>query len=153
MIFIIEGADGAGKSTLAKKLSESLEMPIIKMNKPEKHEEAGMFEYYRRLLTLKDYFILDRCWYSELIYGNIMPDRAQPCITMEQCEELERIAADKAMIIHCTASVEELWKRCNVRGEEYVTDFSQMLKIRAGYIELFKNTSLPLLTYEFKNLS
>ena len=30
MIFIIEGPDGAGKSTLAKKLSESLEMPIIK---------------------------------------------------------------------------------------------------------------------------
>lgn len=152
MIFIIEGPDGAGKSTLAKKLSKQLEMPIIKMNKPEKYEEAGMFDYYKNLLTRRDYFILDRCWYSELVYGYVMPDRAKPCITKEQSKLLEELVKDKAIVIHCTDSVDALWKRCNARGEEYVTEFSQLLKIRARYINLFEETSLPLFTYELNNM-
>lgn len=150
-IFILEGPDGAGKTTLAVELSKRLGYPVVKFNKPVSIEESfAQFDTYAEFLDTNDNMIFDRSWYSDFVYGAVMNDRdGWHVITAEEVKALEAIGRDKIIIIHCNSSVETLWSRCDKRGEEYVTSFGQMLEIREGYITLFKNRSVPVISYDF----
>ena len=82
MIVILEGPDGAGKTSLSETLREHLQKS--KMTHVVKHgpyngispEELCRI-YFRSMshaLTYNDHVILDRCWLSEPIYGNVYRD-------------------------------------------------------------------------------
>lgn len=140
-IIIIEGPDGAGKSTLATKLSAQFGYPIAKFDKPKTKEEAlNQVDTYREFMATYDNVICDRAWYSDIVYGNIMGDReGWHVLTEVECGYLDGLFKDRGFIIHCTSDVETLWNRCNVRGEEYVDDFAKLLQIKDGYETLFNN--------------
>lgn len=60
MPIIIEGPDGAGKSTLAKSLADKLDMNVLKMTA---NGGQSVQEYLQKLAC--DGVIIDRCWMSE----------------------------------------------------------------------------------------
>jgi len=148
MIYILEGPDGGGKTTLAERLSSMTRAKIAKFSYPKDDEEtARVFIMYQDLIKGNSNIIIDRCWYSEMCYGPVM--RAGSTITYPQMYQLERLAANKgAMIIYCTDTKAALWSRATSRGEEYMTSRDKFNAVCDAYEELFKAPHLiPVVRY------
>lgn len=155
MLIILEGPDGAGKSMLAEKLSQQTGYKIVHRSNPKTEEEKAqmMGMYLQDCINCKG-LILDRCWYSELVYGPVMRDKS--VMTYSQMYELEAKASKGgAIIIYCTGSKTTLWKRCNRRGEHYIKDRATFDKICEGYDDLLLKCPhhIPVVKYEYKDLS
>ncbi len=149
MIFIIEGPDGSGKTTLAKRLSKQTGYKIIRSVQPETDEEkAQMMNQYVSTIRTRKNMIFDRCWYSEMVYGPVMRDAS--VISYPQMYDLERqLMKAGAMIIYCTDSKAALWSRCQDRGEDYIVDRTTFDKICDGFDQLFAAPHyIPVVTYK-----
>jgi thymidylate kinase len=77
MILLIEGVNRVGKTTLATRLAQDLDWPILKFNVPP----ANAYEHFKLSLSLmaelKGSFIVDRCHlsnraYQEKLGGGVM---------------------------------------------------------------------------------
>ncbi len=158
MIIILEGPDGAGKSTAAKLLKQTLDEKtgrlheIIHMSYPkDTDDESGMFKMYATLLETKTDFILDRAWFSELVYGPIIRDHS--VLGGYTYQLLNLIAREKqVVVIYCTGDRDLFWDRCTKRGEHYVTSKEQFDGIYLTYEWMFKSplkTCIGLPIYYF----
>lgn len=69
-LYIVEGADRVGKSTLSNYLAARLNLPLVHAGKPEAHLQASLGHNYQYdyLLTHKQSRVLDRSWISGLFY-------------------------------------------------------------------------------------
>ena len=146
MIFIIEGPDGAGKTTLANKFTG---YPIKHFKAPEDPiEEAKMFSVYWELLRTHNNIVIDRAWPSEKVYGPIF--REHTFITDEMQLKLEYAFKEKIMYIYCTGDPAVMWNRAKERGETFVPDFETYERICKAYdIEMSPNFHIvPILKYE-----
>lgn len=152
MIFIIEGPEGSGKTTLAQQISMMTGYPIVHRDKPkDDKEKAEMLGQYLQDIKSGKNMIYDRCWYSEIVYGPIMRDAS--VLTYPQMYELEQLVAVKGgMIIYCTGPKLAMFKRAQRRGEEYVTDKETHIAICDAYDALFNSCPhyLPLVKYEVR---
>lgn len=140
MKIIIEGPDGSGKSTLAKDLSLKEKIPIIHMSYPKTIEELEtMKTMYIELINRKDSFILDRAWFSEIIYGPLL--REYSALTIKDIDDLTALFLQDPTnkIIYCTGNVETLWTDCSLRGEYYIKDFSVYEQIFNRYVDVFRD--------------
>jgi len=153
MIIIIEGPDGGGKTTLANKIHQQSNYPIIHRSKPENQDEKDMMaEMY--IETIKRYknAIFDRCWYSELAYGPVMRDTS--VISIHQMYAFEkRLTKVGALLIYCTGSKRELWARCKRRGEDYIVDKDKFNQIYDKFEEIMSMPHfIPVLKCEIKGM-
>lgn len=159
MLIILEGPECAGKTTLAGVLSTQTGYPVVHMDKPKTAGEGlrmvGMYEHF---IANNKNTILDRSWYSEMVYGPIMRDKS--FITTEQMYDLEQAVIDRrgGMIIHCTDRSFALWNRCKKRGEDYITEINALISIKESFEQLFYTMPhrLPIVKYhlsDFKILS
>lgn len=149
MFFILEGGEGSGKTTLANKLHRMTGYPIVHRSKPNTEEEKReMWQQYIQAIDEGDNVILDRCWYSEMVYGLIMRDKSY--ITYSQMYDLEaRLEAKGAIIIYCTGTPEALWQRCQARGEEYIKEYATHVAICEEYEDLMVAPHrIPVVRYE-----
>ena len=154
MIIILEGPDGAGKTTLANKLRQQTGFMILHRSQPKTEEDKRrMMDEYVQVLKSGKSCILDRCCYSEMVYGPVMRDDS--VISYPQMYVLEQILAKHGgLVIHCTGSLQDLWKRCTTRGEDYIVDKETFTKIYNGYNVLMSQVPhlIPVVTYEYKGL-
>lgn len=154
MIIILEGPDGSGKTTLAEKLHKQTGYMLLHRTQPKTEEDKKrMMEEYVQVIKAGKNCILDRSWYSEMVYGPVMRDEA--IISYPQMYQLERLLAKHgAIIIYCTSTKETLWKRCKSRGEDYITDVDTFSKICDGYTTLMYDVPhlIPVTTYEFQGM-
>lgn len=136
MIIIIEGPDGSGKTTLANKLSEQTGYPIEHRSKPETEEEKKkMYDMYLQMCKSKRNVILDRCWYSEIVYGTVMRDASM--ISIYDMYALEKqLSKVGALLIYCTDTESALWRRATKRGEDYITSRDDFRSICEQYNKL-----------------
>lgn len=151
MIIIIEGVDGSGKTMLAEQLQEQTGYKLIHRSKPESEEEKQqMLKMYIDLITAGEDVIFDRCWYSEIVYGQIMRDESH--ISMQQMYDLEVLVAKVGgIIIHCTGKIDTLWQRACLRGEDYITEYSTFVALMDYYEAVFKmHHKIPVVKYEYK---
>lgn len=157
MLIILTGPDGSGKSTLANKLAEQTGFEIEHRTKPKDDaEKLAMMEMYRETIISKRDVILDRAWYCEMVYGDIMRDKSY--INVDQMYELEVLAARNGggIIIHCTDETNKLWDRCMERGEEHIQDYETLASIKHMYEWLMHSVphTLPVVRYTInENLS
>ena len=113
MPIIIEGVDGAGKSTLAKSLAGALDMNILKMTA---NGGQSVPEYLQKLAC--DGVIIDRCWVSEQIYSDLF-DR-EPRIDNDDAEALTELCGLVGIpIIVLLPPLHTVIHRLNERGDEY----------------------------------
>ena len=131
MNIIIEGPDGAGKSTLAKQLAESLNLEIVHFVAPT--DNTPQFEMYRDFMIDAQNVILDRAWYSDMVYGPVFRGKAE--IRSSDMRELERGAED-TFVIYCTGPVYEMWLAAQERGETFVKNYHQYKAICKRYDEV-----------------
>lgn len=113
MPIIIEGPDGAGKSTLAKSLAGALDMNILKMTA---NGGRSVREYRQKLEC--DGVIIDRCWVSEQIYPDIFG--REPRIGNDDAEALTELCGSVGIpIIVLLPPLHVVIGRLNARGDEY----------------------------------
>lgn len=113
MPIIIEGPDGAGKSTLAKSLAGALDMNILKMT-----ADGGQSarEYMQKLAC--DGVIIDRCWVSEQVYSDLFG--REPRIDNDDAEALTKFCGRAGIpIIVLLPPLHVVIGRMNARGDEY----------------------------------
>lgn len=113
MLIIIEGPDGAGKSTLAKSLAGTLDMNILKMTA---NGGQSVSEYMQKLAC--DGVIIDRCWVSEQIYSDLFG--REPRIDNDDAEALTELCEFTHIpIIVLLPPLHVVISRLNERGDEY----------------------------------
>lgn len=113
MPIIIEGPDGAGKSTLAKSLAGALDMNILKMTA---NGGQSAREYEQKLAC--DGVIIDRCWVSEQIYSDLFG--REPRISNGDAEALTEFCGRVGIpIIVLLPPLRVVISRLNERGDEY----------------------------------
>lgn len=112
MIYIIEGADMTGKTTLAKALAN-------KHNLEYEHVLTNPFEYYKDSLLTRDNVVFDRHFISEMLYPKVFA--REPKLNWGMFEELVNIIKenrDKIKIVITTADEIEFLNRLNDRPDE-----------------------------------
>lgn len=143
---IVEGPDGAGKTTIIEQLAKAYNTGIHHFGKPTGEEDQ--FEMYARFIcdVSTPIVLLDRAWYSELVYGPIM--RGGSALSKIQVRALEALIheAGGGHIIYATASPHVLWKRCKIRGEDYITSKEKLFDIQQLYGEVMRQVTLPVIT-------
>lgn len=113
MPIIIEGPDGAGKSTLAKSLADRLDMNILKMTA---NGGQSAPEYMQKLAC--DGIIIDRCWVSEQVYSDLFG--REPRIGNGDAEALTEFCGRASIpIIVLLPPLHVVISRLNERGDEY----------------------------------
>lgn len=113
MPIIIEGPDGAGKSTLAKSLAGALDMNILKMTA---NGCQSVREYEQKLAC--DGVIIDRCWVSEQVYSDLFG--REPRISNDDAEALTKFCGLVGIpIIVLLPPLQVVVSRLNERGDEY----------------------------------
>lgn len=113
MPIIIEGPDGAGKSTLAKSLADRLDMNILKMTA---NGGQSVQEYLQKLAC--DGVIIDRCWVSEQVYSDLFG--REPRIGNDDAESLTEFCERVGIpIIVLLPPLHVVIGRLNARGDEY----------------------------------
>lgn len=113
MPIIIEGPDGAGKSTLAKALADKLDMNILKMTA---NGGQSPKEYVQKLAC--DGVIIDRCWVSEQVYSDLFG--REPRIDNDHAESLTELCRFVGIpIIILLPPLAEVIKRLTLRGDEF----------------------------------
>lgn len=115
MLIALEGLDKTGKSTLARKLSAELKIPIIKFSKPKGDPYT---EYMQFLLKHKGDAILDRFYLGELAYGPVY--RRKAGLTKQQVINIERLfRARNGVHIYCSDETNNIAKRFEEDGEDF----------------------------------
>lgn len=154
MIIILEGPDGSGKTTLANKLQKQTGYMLLHRSQPKTEEEkARMMDEYMQVIKAGKNCIMDRCWYSEMVYGPVMRDAS--VIGYPQMYALEKqLARVGGLVIYCTGSLQTLWKRCLARGEDYVVDKDTYTNIYLGYQTIMEDVPhlIPVVSYEYKDM-
>ena len=138
MFIIVEGPDGAGKSTLIDQLLKSYPGSVfMHFGKPETDEDA--FNYWKVYAEAIEsakperVTILDRSWYSDLVYGPIFRGRCEMDLAHVKLLESYVLTHGGGMVIYCTAPLRTLWSRCCKRGETYVTSKELLAKVSEAY--------------------
>ena len=153
MIIIIEGIDGAGKTMLANKLRDQTGYMILHRSHKTDADPNRVFDEYMQVIESGKNCIMDRAWYSEMVYGPVMRDAS--LINYPQMYALEKALAKRgAIVIHCTGSLKSLWKRCMERGEDYLVDPDKYRDIYNGYETLMNEVPhlVPVVQYEYTGM-
>jgi thymidylate kinase len=161
---IIEGPDGAGKSTLIEAWKSWLEGPrnglggkVVITHHTAYLDREDITPLY--MLDLRhahenprNHYILDRSWISEFVYGPTM--RGKIRVDTAQRRALERMALTSgAILIYCMPPfdkcVEAYQKR---KGLEYLPDTDKLAQVYAGYQDLIQHDrydAFPAITWDY----
>lgn len=159
MIVILEGPDGAGKTTLAEALRQRLQgdrMTHVVKHGPYKglQSEDLCKIYFRSMsqaLTYDDHVIMDRSWLSEPIYGQAYRN-GDNRVDMPRRRMLERVALSRGVVVvHCQPAFEACAKAFSSRpGQEYLDNLEQLRHVYDLYATLKMDTSLPIVHYDYE---
>lgn len=149
MLCIIEGSDKAGKSTLAKHLSELYGLPVTHLSKPKTNDTFK--EYSDLINNISSPMIFDRSYLSEYVYANLW--RGGCKITFEQFRILDNKIMEKAtslnmglVLVYAFAPFEVIKSRC-IAEKEDLLQLDQIEKCQSLYQEIMAKTILPMVTY------
>lgn len=127
MKIILEGADGTGKTTLAKILAEKYGLDVCHCTQ----NDPGDYEFYKNSAR-KENVVWDRHTIGELIYPNIFGRKQS--ITGEDARlvlHYAREAGTKIFVL--TADKETILKRLNERGNEHPKIVENIEKIDSAF--------------------
>lgn len=112
MRIILEGVDGAGKTTLAKILAEKYGLDICHCTQ----YDAADYDFYRQTVR-KENVVWDRHTIGELIYPTIF-DRKQQISTEDVRLVIHYAKEAGAKIFVLTTDMDVIYRRLNERGNE-----------------------------------
>lgn len=156
MVILLEGPDKCGKSTLAKNLSNLLDIPIRKHSETRSAQEAlGSAVQVLNEYTGEDE-IWDRFYYpSDLVYGELVGDYTIPVglrsFYLSYVEQ--RLQFFETVVVYCYAPIETMIKRLEEEPDHYV-NAKQLKAVRAAYKEIvYSDIDLPVISLNSDLLS
>lgn len=137
---ILEGTDNAGKSTLAKALSEILNIPvrgrIVRAEQGQTVAELHVLDVFAQMQPT----ILDRCYaISDFVYEQVYGG-ASLLAPHRLAWESDLSAA--ALVVYVLASEDDLQKRYEAEGDD-LQSIDNILHAHALYDQFFKSTTIP----------
>lgn len=138
MLIILEGCDGAGKSTVAKKLAKILNARIIHCNAKSNND----YEFFSNIINASytENIIADRFMYGQFVYQK--PEDRH--LTEQDLYRLEtQVLSAKGAVINVTANQETIKDRLGLRGETIINGLT-VKEVCNAYKILFKNSILPV---------
>lgn len=155
MIVILEGPDGAGKSTLKNELTKRFNFiePIPKSLPTHKTTEVMCGENAAALnlaIYNGDNVVLDRGWMSEDIYSKVLR-QAPSRFSRAHKAMFERLALTAGVVvILCDPGSSHVLQNITERGDEHIRDATVLCSIINEYDNFEKLTSLPILHYNYR---
>lgn len=135
MLFVLEGCDGSGKTTVARHIKNILpNAEIVHCTR----ETPNDWEFFQRIIEASKtrHIIADRFCYGQFVYQ----DEGQRKLSSHSLRNLEiDMMAAGVKVIHVTAPVDEIEDRLAFRGEK--TDIP-VREICDRYLDLFENQTL-----------
>lgn len=132
MIYIIEGPDLSGKSTMVKKLNKDNKYEVIHFDKP--NNSFDFQNHYLEVLN-KENVILDRYFFSEIVYSKVFNRKCR--VSKQTILEIrKKLKNTPHCLIYLNPGVNELKKRYKLRGDELISE-NQIEKIVEEYDNLF----------------
>ena len=146
MIIHITGQNGAGKTTLCNKLAKKLKLNVVHYDKVKTMEE-GKKQYFDFLNNYNNEdIILDRFYDGEYVYAPIY--RNYEANYLNEIED--KIKNFNYMLILTTCDINEITKRLDIRGEDYLKPEHYQLEYDK-YIEFINKQSLPYIILDTTN--
>ena len=153
MLFIIEGVDGGGKTTLINELIKKFPGVTLKITDRPTDASVGqkdkIITWYWKIIEavqimnggrMRDNnFILDRFFPSEMVYS---AKRGYDGFLSQALQTVEnKVASLDHMLVYCDPGLETIHERVNKRGDDYVVS-ADLDMLHARYELFFKNTQL-----------
>lgn len=147
MIYILEGPDGTGKSTLAQALQEKTKGHLMHLTFNKYWDmEAYYLAAYNAAIELSNYqdVIIDRWIPSEIIYGHVF--RGGPSFNTSEIPEFEQ-----AKYIYCWNEKAVENHLANKKNRDEM--FDDMTHVAAAFDKYIETSKLPWEKYNFNNVS
>lgn len=146
MIIHITGQNGAGKTTLCNKLAKKLKLNVVHYDKVKTMEE-GKKQYFDFLNNYNNEdIILDRFYDGEWVYAPIYRNYEGNYLN----EIEDKIKNFNYILILTTCDINEITKRLDIRGEDYLKPEHYQLEYDK-YIEFINKQSLPYIILDTTN--
>ena len=142
MRIIVEGPDGAGKSTLVRKLADHFKCDILAMTEKGSKEKRD----YLDKATL-DNIVSDRSFLSEMVYTQVF-ERENPISVQEYEALIKHYLSHGWIFLILDASAKALTERLNLRGDEDEYKIKQISDIRVFYRAIAYFYDLPVINTE-----
>nr|DAU82217.1 MAG TPA: TMPK protein [Caudoviricetes sp.] len=136
MLIVLEGVDGVGKSTIARKLARILNARIIHCTKDTPND----YHYFHHILdaATNENVIADRFCYGQFVY-QAPEDRK---LSKEDLYHLETsMLAHGAKVIYVTAQEKTIEERLNKRNETPMYPVKELMK---RFDEVMGNSTLQI---------
>lgn len=142
-LFVLEGVDGVGKTTLANLLAKIYNAGIVHATR----ETPNTWEWFRGLFDLANEknLILDRAFWGQFVYQK--PD--ERVLSFEQLHDLEHsLEAEGGKLIYVTANKEDIESRLAARSEKLSLPLEELIDHYRFLIEL---SECPVIIYNTSN--
>lgn len=146
MLIILEGNECCFKSTVAKKVSEVLKIPVIKGSSFELSTVSNeqLFKNFINQAKL-DNVCIDRSIYSNQTYATIYNDFT--ILTDEQRQYIENMIKDKAVVYYLFADDDVIKDRIRERGDDYV-ELEMISEINKLFAKNISKSPLKVVYYD-----
>lgn len=145
-VILLEGCDGAGKTTMAVALATGYGYQMVHATRTP--DGVDLAERYASILAWPGRLVLDRSFVSELVYGPLSYGRSR--LTFDQVAALAgRVAARGGILIHLTAQPEVIRARLEAR-DAIAPPLDHLTALIAGYEAVFAELAHlgPVLTVD-----
>lgn len=130
MRILIDGCDGTGKTSVCEKLANKFGCNIVRLT----HDGDRNFKAYSEAM-IPDNMVHDRTFLSEIIYPKNF-GRASRLMTSGIPVLYQLIEQYDAKVFILTADNDEIVRRLNLRGDEFIDDFEKIKGINYDYIQI-----------------
>lgn len=137
MLIVLEGIDGAGKTTLANLLANLMDAEVIHETKPR-----PFYHYYGIIQQSKSRNIIaDRFFWGQFVYQ----EPSERCLSLRELRALENeLAKNAAKLVYVTAPDVVIKQRLDSRKEALSLSFETLSE---GYAWLINTAVCPIINY------
>jgi ABC-type uncharacterized transport system ATPase component len=132
-LVVIDGCDGAGKSTLAQAVGARHGHAVVHATLTP--EGVDLFAKYRAILARPGPLVLDRSFVSELVHGPL--DRASSRLTLIQAAQLAgQVARRGGVLVHLTGQPDQIAARLLAR-DGHTPPLARISALITAYADIF----------------
>lgn len=145
MIVLLEGPDGAGKTTLGRLIEAEFNMPYVHVSSPK---GADVFTHHYLPAMQADNTVLDRLHWSEDVYGLI--NRGGSGLTAQEFGFIDGILHSKhAVVVLCLPPLSAVL--LNIQRDERQENHNEQTATMVwhGFKDLPPRTRLPVIHYDY----